>query len=213
MTHDLDPNGLIDHLVYGTSDLDGAVARIEEATGVRPAEGGRHIGKGTRNYLLALSDTAYLEVIGLDADNPPEPEVSVPFGVDGLDADRLLTWAIHPGDIDGTIVKCRRYGADHGKLHPMSRDDGKGNELQWQLTVADPMPFDGLAPFLIDWGDTPHPAASGIPRAELTSFEITSPDAETLGKLYADLRLAQRPVDGPVGMRATISGPKGSIEL
>lgn len=213
MSNDLDPNGLIDHLVYGVTDLDAAVQRIEDATGVSPAEGGRHIGKGTRNYLVALSDTAYLEVIGLDTDNPADPRASVPFGIDRLTEDRLVTWAIHPGDIDGTIVKCRRYGADHGKLHPMSRADGEGNELHWQLTVADPMPFEGLAPFLIDWGETPHPAASGIPRAELTSLEISSPDADTLGKLYGDLRLVQRPSAGPVGMRATISGPKGAFEL
>ena len=55
------------------------------------------------------------------------------------------------------------HGADHGKLAPMSRVDGAGNELEWTLAVSEELPFDGLAPFLIDWGTSTHPAASGIP--------------------------------------------------
>lgn len=208
-----DQNSKIDHLVYGVLDLQQAVETIEQRTGLRAAEGGRHVGKGTRNYLLALSPSAYLEIIGLDDENPVAEGQTVPFALDRLDRDRLVTWAIHPDDIDGALVKSRRHGADHGKLAPMSRVDGDGNELHWTLAVADELPHDGLAPFLIDWADSPHPAASGIPQAELADLRITTPDPEKLNALFDDLRLAVRAETGPSAISATIAGPAGSIEL
>lgn len=209
----IDPHGNIDHLVYGVRDLAAAVDEIERQTGVRPAEGGRHLGRGTRNYLLGLSPTAYLEVIGLDDDNPAADGQSIPFRLDELDRDRIVTWAIHPADIDGALVKSRRHGADHGKLTPMSRVDADGNELHWTLASSPDAPYGGLAPFLIDWGESTQPAASGIPRAELTDLQITSPDADTLNALYQDLRLDVRAEQGETAMKATITGPKGSIVL
>lgn len=209
----IDPNGKIDHLVYGVLDLQNAVDEIEQQTGVRPAEGGRHVGRGTRNYLLGLSPTSYLEIIALDDENPVAADQTVAFGLDALQRDRMITWAVHPSDIDGALVKSRRHGADHGKLAPMSRVDGAGNELEWTLAVSEDLPFDGLAPFLIDWGTSTHPAASGIPAAELTELVISSPDADALNALYDDLRLSVKAQPGERAMHATITGPKGSITL
>lgn len=40
-TEEVDPAHLIDHLVYGVLDLEEAVDRIADATGVKPVEGGR----------------------------------------------------------------------------------------------------------------------------------------------------------------------------
>ena len=211
---ELDPKGTIDHLVYGVRDLQQAVEDIAQRIGVTPSEGGRHVGRGTRNYLLALSPTSYLEIIGLDPENPVAEDQPVPFGIDRLTADRLITWAIHPHDIDHALVAARRHGADHGKLHPMSRVDAGGNELRWTLAFGDPLPLAGLAPFLIDWGDSPHPAASGIAQANLTGIQITAPNPDKISALLRDMNLniVATPGDEPA-LHAEISGPKGTITL
>ena len=45
---------LIDHLVYAVPDLPAAVADLAERFGVEARAGGRHLGRGTHNALLAL---------------------------------------------------------------------------------------------------------------------------------------------------------------
>src|SRR5262245_26246914 len=82
----------VDHLVYATPDLKLGIDRTEELFGVRATPGGQHPGSGTRNALVALGPSAYLEIIG------PDPEQSKPsnprrFGIDDLKAPRLVTWA------------------------------------------------------------------------------------------------------------------------
>lgn len=212
--NELDPRGLIDHLVYGVTDLQQAVTDIADRIGVTPTEGGRHLGRGTRNYLLGLSGTCYLEIIGLDPENRVDDDQTVPFGLDHLTEDRLITWAIHPHDVDHALIVARRHGADHGKLHPMSRVDAHGTELHWTLAVGDPLPFDGLAPFLIDWQDSPHPASSGIARAELVELTVTAPDPTKITALLRelDLSIAAEPGDESA-LHAVITGPKGTIAL
>jgi Glyoxalase-like domain len=44
----------LDHLVYAAPDLATAVADLEEHLGVRAQAGGKHVGLGTHNALLAL---------------------------------------------------------------------------------------------------------------------------------------------------------------
>ncbi len=60
----------LDHLVYAAADLEAAVRQVSELCGVRPVEGGRHLGLGIRNYLLRLGWNAYLKVIGPDREQP-----------------------------------------------------------------------------------------------------------------------------------------------
>lgn len=175
-------------------------------------EGGRHLGRGTHNYLLALSPTSYLEIIALDRENPVAEGNRVSFGLDTLEEDRLITWAIHPTDPGAALKTSKKYDADHGDLFAVSRVDSKGNELSWHLASANKAPYDGLAPFIIDWGSSPHPA-DGIPAANLESLTMTAPDHENVSGLLHSLGLQVAVGEGHSRIQATLSGPAGVIAI
>ncbi|MDH4170782.1 MAG: VOC family protein, partial [Acidimicrobiia bacterium] len=150
----------IDHLVYASPDLAEGIARIEALTRVRPQEGGVHPGVGTRNALVGLGDDCYLEVVGIDPDQPA-PDFGRPFGIDDRQDPGLVAWAIHPtrgeslADVAGRL---RASGFDPGEPVTMSRTTPAGEELNWRLTF--PIAGVGALPFVIDWGDTESPARS-----------------------------------------------------
>jgi hypothetical protein len=73
----------VDHLVYATPDLNRGVEEIERLLGVRATPGGQHPGRGTRNALIALGPSTYLEIIAPDPEQPP-PKTPRLFGIDGL---------------------------------------------------------------------------------------------------------------------------------
>jgi hypothetical protein len=198
-----------DHLVYATPDLTRTVARFIEMTGVEPAEGGRHLGRGTRNYLVGLGGERYLEIIGIDEDRPA-PAGPRPFGVDDLTTTQLVTWAIHTKDLDARVEASRAAGHDPGPIEPMSRRTPAGDLLEWRLTNGDRR---GPVPFVIDWGTTPHPA-TGLPAVELTELYALHPDPDGVRKRLAaldailDLRKGVEP-----SLMAVLDTPNGPVSL
>ena len=72
---------LVDHLIYAVPDLAAAVAHLDERLGVRAQAGGKHIGLGTHNALLALGPRTYLEIIAPD---PRQPEPTRPRPLDWM---------------------------------------------------------------------------------------------------------------------------------
>lgn len=164
---------VLDHLVYAGPNLEEAVARVAELTGVTPVRGGSHVGLGTANYLADLGAGAYLEVIGPDPDQP-EHIGPRPFGIDQLTAPALVTWAARVEGIDAAIADARERGYDPGDAFEMSRATDDGEVLTWRLTGAGGL--DGLAPFLIDWGSTSHPTTRGLPSIPLLMVTGVHPE-------------------------------------
>ncbi|MFJ3303642.1 VOC family protein [Streptomyces sp. NPDC086549] len=201
---------LLDHLVLATPDLTATVAEFARRTGVTPAVGGAHPDLGTRNYLVSLGGSSYLEIIGPDPEQSP-PESFRPFGVDGLTGARTVTWAISPPDLDAAVAAARARDYDPGSPHPMSRRRPDGTLLEWRLTDSDTAHPSGLVPFLIDWGSSVHPSASGLPVTPLVEVSATAPDPGEIRALLATLGTELRLGEGPVGISFTVETPKGPV--
>ncbi len=205
---------MLDHLVYGTPDLARTIAEFTVRTGITPAVGGRHLGRGTRNVLVGLGPTAYLEIIGLDLEHPADPGNTPPFGVADLTAPRLITWAVHPPDPESTVSDAAVAGVDLGPLRQMSRRTPTGDLLAWRLAVAEPAPFGGVLPFVIDWGVTVHPARNpDLPQAALRSLTATHPDQAGLTRALRAMRVRLTVADGPAALIAVLDTPRGRLTL
>jgi hypothetical protein len=204
---------LIDHLVYATTDLEASARDLGERLGVAPAPGGQHVGRGTRNYLLSLGTTSYLELIGPDLEQPNFSGVRS-MGVDTLDRSRLAAWAVHVPDMELAIDQARKRGYDPGPAHSMSRRRPDGHLLRWKLTdvPGDVVPV--LLPFLIDWGDSSHPSQTAPKGARLLEFRVESPDPEKILSALESLGV-RVPVERSEHPRlvATIEGPVGTVKL
>lgn len=206
----IDPQ--LDHIVYAAPDLDDLVASFRDRTGIDPPFGGRHPGKGSRNHLVKLGDTAYLELIGPDDPSLPGRGTTA-WGIDKLDAPRVVAWLIHPTDIDATIARARERGYEPGDVAPMSRDTPDGATLRWRLAKQPPDNKDGLVPALIDWQDSPHPATADLPEAPLVAFTGTHPDPAAVRADLAALDAHLDVSEGPVGLQVVIDTPKGRVTL
>lgn len=200
----------LDHLVLATPDLAATVADFTRRTGVAPAPGGVHVGLGTRNHLVSLGGSGYLEIIGPDPEQP-DPDGPRPFGVDALPGPRTVSWAIRTPDLDATIAAARARGHDPGPARAMSRRTPDGTLLSWRLTDGTDTEPCSLVPFLIDWGTSPHPTASGLPETPLLALSATTPDPEGLRPRLAALDIELPLSEGPLGMSFTVDTPHGPV--
>ncbi len=202
---------LLDHIILGCNDLDRGIDLVEESTGVRPAIGGVHPGRGTRNALLSLGERRYLEIIAPD---PAQHEIVHFPQIRQMTAPRLIGWAVHPPDIAAIAKQLRENqiaftGPDDG-----SRKRPDGRVLTWKtINLADDR--HGLLPFFIEWSaDSVHPSKDAPARCRLEYFEIMSADPEELSS-----NLKRIGLDLPVQrsdkarLHALISGPKGDLKL
>lgn len=205
------PPGL-DHIVLATPHLSETVRRFAELTGVQPVLGGDHAGLGSRNYLVAFTDSSYLEIIGR---NPEETvaDYRIPFRIGGLTEPRIATWALCPERFGNTVESARATGFDCGEVTTMSRRLPDGRLLSWVLTT--PYADDsGIVPFLIDWtGTGSHPAAMTAPRVDLLGFRAFHPRPETVRPVLAAMDAGIQVEEGQVGFELRLGTPAGVLLL
>ena len=203
----------IDHLVYATPDLNLGIDTIEKVLGVRATPGGQHPGLGTRNALVALGPTSYLEIIGPDPEQP-KPVGRRRFGIDELKAPRIVRWVAKGTDLEKFAAAAADKGVKLGAVIPGSRRRPDGVVLAWRYTDPATEVADGLVPFFIDWGTSPHPSATAARGATLVAVRAEHPDSERVQRMIEALGLDLRVQKGPTpAIIATIDSPKGRVEL
>lgn len=211
-THSALPGIPIDHLVFATPDLDRGIDEIDDLLGVRPVVGGRHPGRGTRNALLALGSDVYLEIVAPDPEqsDPPGPRA---FGLDGLREAKLTAWAAKTSDVDGIRARASSNGIVLGEAQGGRRQRPDGIVLSWRFT--DPaIVSDGLIPFFIDWGRSPHPAAGAPQGGTLVVLRAEHPDPDVVQHQLQVLGIHMPVSRAPkAALIAIVDGPRGSVSL
>lgn len=203
----------VDHLVYATPDLQLGIDRIEKLLGVRASPGGQHPGRGTRNALLSLGPRVYLEIIGPDPEQPA-PTQPRPFGIDTLKEPRLVAWAAKGTGLEQLARDAAGGGVKLGEVISGSRRRTDGVMLSWRYTDPRTVVADGIVPFFIDWGKTPHPAASAAPGAALVALRAEHPDAQRVQTALSRLGIELMVQQGPrAALIAVVNGPGGRVEL
>ncbi len=210
-TDDDDVPAFLDHILLGCNDLDHGVQLVEESTGVRPAIGGVHPGRGTRNALLSLGERRYLEIIAPD---PAQSEIVHYPQLRSMTEPRLIGWAVHPADIAAVAKQLRENQVAFAGPNDGSRKRPDGRVLNWKtINLTDDR--HGLLPFFIEWSaDSDHPSKDASAKCTLEYFEILSaePDelASTLKRIGIDFPVQR---SDKARLHALISGPKGDLPL
>jgi Glyoxalase-like domain len=203
----------VDHLVYATPDLDRGVNEIEKLLGVRATAGGQHPGRGTRNALVALGPTSYLEIIAPDPQQPP-PKQPRAFGIDNLQQSKLVAWFVKANDLSRSRDEAVHLGVPYGEVMSGSRRRPDGTELSWHFTDPGSLIGDGVVPFLIDWGQSQHPATTAAQGATLVALQAEHPKPESVRKMLREVAVDLEVKAGPhVALIATIQCPRGRVTL
>jgi hypothetical protein len=204
---------LVDHLVYATTDLDRGITELERVLGVRASPGGQHPIWGTRNALVALGSSSYLEIIAPDPDHS-SPSQGRPFGLEALASSRLVGWAAKGSGLTNFRDAAAQHGVELGRVLSGSRKQADGTVLTWKLTDLRCVVADGIVPFFIDWGKSPHPALVASRGATLVDLCAEHPDAEhvlrMLRVLAIDLKVG---VGAAPALIAEIDCPNGRVLL
>jgi hypothetical protein len=205
--------GIVDHLVYATPDLNRGVEEIEKLLGVRATPGGQHPGLGTRNALIALGPAVYLEIIAPDPQQPA-PKAPRPFGIDDLKESRMVAWAAKRANLDDLRDRASRNGVSLGAVTSGSRRRTDGVLLSWRYTDPRTVLADGIVPFYIDWGQSPHPAQTAAQGGSLVALRAEHPDAQRVQRLLRDIELDLLVQPGAKPALVTIiDSPRGRVEL
>ena len=193
--------------MYAVPDLENSMAEIASITGIVPSDGGVHPGNGTRNELLELSNSSYLEIIGPDKKQNLENtlgELLVSKNTSGIRA-----WAVAVSDLASVADVAQELGFRVRDRKEMSRKTPEGSLLEWELLFLE----DALLPFFIDWKGSEHPARKAPSGCGLVELSISAEEPKVYQELLNKLQLEISVSEGEPAISAMIRSPKGDWSL
>ena len=201
----------VDHLVWYCADPVAGETYFADRMDQRPVYGGVHPGEGTRNSLLSLADSTYVEILGRD---PAQMASSLDPELQALTGAGLYHWAAGGVDLAAVRAKVLAAGLEGSDLVTGGRTLPNGNWLGWKLFGIKNHGFGALVPFFIDWMESVHPAKSAPRGGSFVKLEARSPEPEKLRDLYRLLGLDITVIaTAAPGLSATIESRSGQHVL
>jgi Glyoxalase-like domain len=180
----------IDHVIYGTADLDVASARMETEFGLAAVGGGRHDGLGTHNRIVPQGDGSFVELLAVaDPHEAKDSDLGAALMTAIQAGDGLLGWAVAVDDIQPVAARLGIPITTVGRQGRTARLVGVAESL------AEP-----CLPFFIEH-DARRPTPPVASPTRITWVEVAG-DGARLKHWLADAALPVHIVDGPPGLRA-----------
>jgi hypothetical protein len=211
-------NMRLDHVSYAAEPdgLAATAARLSQAIGVECVDGGVHPRFGTRNIVLPLRGSHYIEVVEV-LDHPVADKV--PFGqavrARSAAGGGWLAWVVAVNDMAAVEGRLGR------SCVPGNRRLPDGTELHWNQLGVMGLMADPQLPFFVTWleGTAPHPSRSGPTDVSLVGLQIAGDRARVVDWLGPSPSVEDVDVDwvAPHGtpglLSVTFASPRGTITV
>ena len=209
----------IDHVIWAVPDLDEGARLFEELSGIKPAVGGVHPGRGTRNNVVSAGEKTYLEIIAPDpAQEPFNPEKypvkAFASKISEFNEPEVDMFVYSTDNLEAAAEKGRELGFEVVGPIEGSRKTPEGKLVRWTHVDFIGHDFGQFIPFAINWGESVHPSVTSPKGVLLTGVTIEHPRYEELGKIYKTLGVPARVVKGdfPV-IIIHLKSPNGRFEI
>jgi hypothetical protein len=191
----------IDHVVFGTRDLDATAERLAERSGLASIPGGRHTGLGTGNRIVPLG-RSYIELIAVvDEEEAARARFGRWLAEQISSGDGLKGWCLATDDLDPVAARLGLTPAEWTRQRP------DGTVLRWRLAGLERAMNDPWLPFFIEWHIHPddHPghasASHRIRPMGIAEIEVGG-NAAHLERWLGGESLPVRCRAGPTGVRS-----------
>jgi hypothetical protein len=202
--------GQLDHIVLAAPDLNRACDAFEATTGIRPVFGGAHPGLGTHNALVSFDADSYLEIIAPD---PAQSGGGMARSLANLTKPTPLHWAVRVSGLANVVAELRKLDWQATPIRHTTRTLPNSSMLEWDLCGLTGHDYGGIVPFLIDWRDSPHPAATAPRVGPMLSLDFATPEPERAQTLLQTLGISARVAQGLAAMKFRFVSPRGEIEF
>lgn len=161
----------LDHVSFavGPDGLAGTTERLAQLLDATFLDGGVHPRFGTRNMILPLENSEYLEIVEV-LDHPASDKA--PFGQAVRERSEAgggwLGWVVSVDDIGPVEHHIGRHAVPGNRRRP------DGYNLQWQQIGVKGLQADPQLPFVVSWDipATEHPSQLAPATTKLTALEI-----------------------------------------
>jgi hypothetical protein len=208
----------LDHVSYAAShdSVIDVIQRIGSQLGASFIDGGIHPQFGTRNFILPLKDSRYIEVV-CPLNHPAADKT--PFGQ--LVRKKVeagggwLSWVVVVSDLSPIEQKLQRKAVEGHRKKP------DGSELFWrQIGILDTLD-QASNPFFIQWERGSHPSTEADALVALSSIEIHGEPSSLRARydldgffLQGDIQFDWIPSNDEFGIESvTFLTQNGSIQI
>ena len=156
-----------------------------------------------------MRDQTYLELIAPDP-NRNISEEDLFFNLGQIKSPKIITWAVRTTDLDSLGKMMRLTNIQDG-----GRVTENGAHLKWKTAeIVEYSDQTGMIPFVIQWGDTPHPAGTSPQGCQLLEFSAEHPTPNQLNKLLSEILFPFKiDVAQSFKLKLKINSPKGVVSL